>query len=72
MRGLDCPTCGHRGMEEFRYGEIPVVPDEIVDLDARDVDRVWMRANPEGRVVERWYHEAGCRRWLTHTRDTRD
>jgi heterotetrameric sarcosine oxidase delta subunit len=69
---IACPNCGERALGEFRYGgEIPVVPDGIVGADARDVDRVWMRGNPEGRCVERWFHELGCRRWLTLARDTR-
>lgn len=68
---LKCPTCGTRSIEEFKYGEIPTVPDEIVDADARDIDRGWMRTNPEGNTTERWYHEFGCRRWFTITRDTR-
>ncbi len=72
MRELRCPNCGQRGIEEYRYGEIPRVPDEIRDPDARDVDMAWMRNNPEGETTERWYHEGGCRRWMTLTRDTRD
>ena len=66
-----CPTCGRRPVEEFIYGEIPVVPDEIVDADARDVDRSFMHGNPEGLITERWFHLYGCRRWATVRRDTR-
>lgn len=68
---ITCPTCGRRPIEEFVYGEIPVVPESIVDADARDLDRAFMRANPEGPQVERWFHLYGCRRWLTVQRDTR-
>ena len=68
---ISCPTCGRRPIEEFVYGEIPVVPESIVDADARDLDRAFMRANPEGPQVERWFHLYGCRRWLTVQRDTR-
>ncbi len=58
-------------MVEFRYGDIPTVPDEITDAAARDLDRAFMRTNTEGIVTERWFHEAGCRRWMTVRRDTR-
>lgn len=69
---LTCPTCGVRPLEEFLYGgELPVVPDAITEPDARDVDRAWMRGNPEGACTERWFHAHGCRRWLTLVRDTR-
>jgi sarcosine oxidase subunit delta len=68
---ITCPTCGRRPIEEFVYGEIPVVPESIVDADERDLDRAFMRANPEGPQTERWFHLYGCRRWLTVRRDTR-
>ncbi len=29
-----------------------------------------MRSNPKGAHRERWYHEAGCRRWFNIERDT--
>jgi len=32
---------------------------------------VYIRDNPAGRYAELWYHGAGCRSWLTVTRDTR-
>ena len=70
---ITCPTCGRRPVSEYRFGgEVPVTPEHVTDADAHDVDRVWMRTNAEGITVERWYHEAGCRRWLTLERDTRD
>jgi sarcosine oxidase delta subunit len=30
-----------------------------------------MHDNLEGITTERWFHAAGCRRWLTLRRDTR-
>ena len=69
---IPCQHCGERPIEEFVYGEVPVVPDSITDPAARDLDRAFMRDNVEGRVVERWFHVQGCRRWVTVTRDTRD
>ena len=29
-----------------------------------------MFENPAGVTTERWFHAAGCRRWLTIRRDT--
>lgn len=66
-----CPHCGVRAVEEFLYGEIPATPDALTDPDARDVDRAFMHTNVEGPVTERWFHTAGCRRWITVQRDTR-
>ena len=68
---IPCPHCGERPVQEFVYGEIPVVPDTITDPDARDLDRAFMRANPEGVQEEAWFHVYGCRRWLRLSRDTR-
>ena len=68
---LVCPHCGARPIEEFEYAEIPVVPAALTDPDARDLDRAFMRSNPEGPQAERWFHTFGCRRWLTVRRDTR-
>jgi heterotetrameric sarcosine oxidase delta subunit len=67
---LICPHCGRRSVEEFRYGEIPTIPDGLLDADERDVDRGFMRTNPFGPTIERWFHEFGCRRWFTVERDT--
>lgn len=58
-------------MEEFVYGEIPVVPESIVGAEARDLDRAFMRNNVEGVQVEAWFHVFGCRRWVRLKRDTR-
>jgi heterotetrameric sarcosine oxidase delta subunit len=58
-------------VEEFLYGEISATPDTLTDPDARDVDRAFMHTNAEGVVTERWFHTAGCRRWITVQRDTR-
>ena len=68
---INCPHCGRRPLEEFLHGEIPVVPESLIDADERDLDRAFMRANSEGPITERWFHAFGCRRWLTLTRDTR-
>jgi heterotetrameric sarcosine oxidase delta subunit len=57
---------------EFRFGgELPHVPEHLTDPAARDVDYAWMFDNVAGLTTERWFHAAGCRRWLTLRRDTR-
>jgi sarcosine oxidase subunit delta len=66
-----CPNCGLRPVEEFVYGEIPMVPDDITGDDERDLDRAFMLNNPEGVQEEAWFHSYGCRRWLRIRRDTR-
>jgi heterotetrameric sarcosine oxidase delta subunit len=68
---IPCSHCGVRDIDEFLYGAVPSTPDAIIDPDARDVDRAFMHANPEGPVTERWFHAFGCRRWVTIRRDTR-
>jgi heterotetrameric sarcosine oxidase delta subunit len=72
MLWVTCPHCGARPYEEFRYGSVfPVTPDSITDTDARQVDQAWMQDNIDGLTAERWFHEAGCRRWFTARRNTR-
>jgi sarcosine oxidase, subunit delta len=68
---LTCPHCGTRSIEEYVYGEVPVVPDTITDPDARNIDQSFMRNNTLGVQTERWFHLYGCRRWMTVRRDTR-
>jgi len=71
MLWIPCPTCGLRPVEEYRFGgELPAVPERITDPGQRDVDYVWFFNNVDGPSVERWFHHAGCRRWLTLHRDT--
>ena len=58
-----CPNCGERSYTEFAFGgEVPEGDD--------DYERVWLRRNVAGVQTERWFHAAGCRRWLTAERDT--
>ena len=68
---VTCPNCGLRPVEEFRFGgEIPQTPVSVTDSFERDFDQVWMFTNAVGVQTERWFHDAGCHRWLTATRDT--
>ena len=68
---LDCPNCGARSYHEFWFGgELRAYePDSSAEDDYRNT---WLRANAAGPQQERWFHFAGCRRWLTVERDTRD
>jgi heterotetrameric sarcosine oxidase delta subunit len=71
MLWLSCPHCGNRPVEEFAFGgELPTIPDRITDPLERDVDYAWMFDNLEGLTTERWFHQAGCRRWHTAQRNT--
>jgi heterotetrameric sarcosine oxidase delta subunit len=62
---IPCPNCGSRPYTEFSFG------GEVPGADDDDHARVWLRANVAGLQTERWFHFAGCRRWLTVDRDTR-
>ena len=68
---LTCPNCGSRSYHEFWFGgELRSYdPDCSPEEDYRTT---WLRANAAGPQRERWFHYAGCRRWLTVERDTRD
>jgi sarcosine oxidase subunit delta len=70
---LHCPNCGERAWHEFWYdGEYEAERSGLAEesLEA-NFERVWLRTNSCGRQVERWFHFAGCNRWITVTRDTR-
>ena len=70
---IPCPNCGPRPFTEFSCaGELPdhsPIPAGADPLEA-DFQRVWLRRNTAGPQRERWFHFAGCRRWLTLTRNT--
>ncbi len=71
MSTLTCPNCGRRPLDEFAFGgDVRAARDWIIDPEARDFDEVWIFENPDGITTERWFHAAGCRRWLTVRRDT--
>jgi sarcosine oxidase, subunit delta len=70
---LPCPWCGPRDEVEFHYGGqagIAYPADPAALDDAGWADYLFMRDNPKGRFVERWYHVHGCRRWFDLERDT--
>ncbi|MEX0991823.1 MAG: sarcosine oxidase subunit delta [Actinomycetota bacterium] len=65
---VPCPNCGPRSYTEFSFG------GELRELGVTDIEddfrRVYLPENPAGSQEERWYHELGCRRWFTLSRDT--
>lgn len=71
---INCPFCGERDSSEYAYlGDAKVTRPDPQSADAANqfFEAVYMRDNPAGRHEEFWYHQAGCRRWLEVTRDTR-
>jgi heterotetrameric sarcosine oxidase delta subunit len=66
---IDCPNCGPRSYHEFWFGgELRRYDPDCTDEE--DYRNTWLRANSAGPQQERWFHYAGCRRWLTLERDT--
>lgn len=73
MLRIPCPHCGDRDETEFHYGGQAGVayPADPAALDDREwADYLFVRANPRGWLGERWFHGAGCRRWLNLERHT--
>ena len=71
---IPCPFCGERDLHEFvcRGEAGPSRPDpDGPEAAERFFDYLYLRDNPCGPNQEHWYHAAGCRRWLTVSRDTR-
>ena len=66
---INCPNCGSRSYHEFWFGgeDRPYNPDVAGDAEYANT---WLRDNADGPQEERWFHYAGCRRWLTVERDT--
>ena len=72
---IACPWCGEREEPEFGYGgqaHVAYPADPAVLDDAEWAQYLFFRDNPKGPLAERWVHSAGCRRWFTVLRDTRD
>jgi heterotetrameric sarcosine oxidase delta subunit len=72
MLRLDCPFCGVRDHDEFRYGgDASVKRPAPENGDPEAWHRyVYVRANPRGSHREYWQHVMGCRQWLLVERDT--
>jgi heterotetrameric sarcosine oxidase delta subunit len=73
MLKLDCPNCGPRSVQEFRYGGEyhPRPADPAAVDDEAWSDYLYMRANRLGVQQEWWYHRAGCGLWFLATRHTK-
>ena len=70
---IPCPHCGTRDSQEFSYlGAADLDRPDGLDASTQAMtDYVYLRDNPCGPHREYWYHAAGCRTWLTVTRNTR-
>lgn len=68
---LQCPHCGKRNAQEFRYGGELNPRPQNPESSAEDwTDHIYMRANRLGLQTEWWYHRAGCGRWFLAERHT--
>jgi sarcosine oxidase subunit alpha/sarcosine oxidase subunit delta len=70
---VPCPWCGDRDEIEFSYGGEAGVrhPSDPAALSDEEWARyLFVRANPRGRLAERWVHTHGCRQWFDVVRDT--
>jgi heterotetrameric sarcosine oxidase delta subunit len=66
-----CPNCGERAASEFSFGgESIAFPKNGAETPDENYERVWLRDNSRGSQTERWFHSAGCHRWITVDRDT--
>jgi heterotetrameric sarcosine oxidase delta subunit len=62
---LFCPNCGSRPCTEFAFG------GEVHQGNPEEsYQHAWWPANVAGWQAERWFHQDGCRRWLTVRRNT--
>jgi heterotetrameric sarcosine oxidase delta subunit len=71
MLQIPCPHCGLRSEHEFMAaGEFQPRPEQPAALDdAAWADFLYQRDNPDGPVLEHWWHLHGCRSWLVLRRD---
>lgn len=72
MLRIECPCCGVRDHDEYRYeGDASVRRPAQDDPDVEAWYRyVYVRSNPKGLHKEYWQHVFGCRQWLVVERDT--
>ncbi len=70
---IECPSCGARNSQEFRYGgeynPRPTAPMETIDAAWNDY--IYMRDNKADVQKEWWYHRAGCGCWFLAERHTK-
>ena len=72
MLKINCPNCGQRHYNEFRYaGDATKKRPTLDDGDLRAWhDHVYLFDNPKGAHREYWQHVLGCRQWLVLERNT--
>jgi sarcosine oxidase subunit delta len=70
---IDCPNCGPRNSQEYRYGgEYNPRPGKPLEADdAEWTDYLFMKVNTQGEQKEWWYHRAGCQLWFLAGRHTK-
>lgn len=73
MQKINCPYCGVRSEEEFKFGgpahlEHPT-PAETVS-DSEWAEYLFMRDNVKGISLERWGHIHGCGEWFNLIRNS--
>lgn len=70
---LNCPNCGARNVNEYRYGgEYNPRPAKPLETDAAEwSDYIFMKANKLGVQKEWWYHSSGCGTWFLAERHTK-
>lgn len=70
---LECPNCGPRNTQEFRYGGEynPRPKDPMQSSDAEWADYIYMRQNKLAVQKEWWYHRSGCGCWFLAQRHTK-
>ena len=67
---IDCPNCGLRPVDEFRYGgPVQSRPDPSAD-DAVWTAYLYNKPNIRGLQTEWWYHRAACQSWFVAQRNT--
>ncbi len=73
MIQIDCPNCGMRNVNEFRFGgEYNPRPKEMMNVSNEEwADYVFLRENKVGVQKEWWYHRAGCGLWFLAERHTK-
>ena len=73
MLQIKCPNCGYRDEIEFSCGGEAHIsrPDYSINLTDKEwSEYLFLRHNPKGIFIERWFHSHGCRRWFNLVRDT--
>ena len=73
MIQIECPNCGMRNSNEFRFGgEYNSRPKNMVAVSNEEwADYVFLRENKVGVQKEWWYHRAGCGVWFLAERHTK-